>query len=58
VLPLMLWLGFKWTRPDVLQRAREQATVDTRLPASKTAAVVIGLIWCAVAGVLLVKFCL
>ena len=45
LLPVMLWLGFKWTNPQVLQRARAQAVRDAHLPASKTAGLVIASIW-------------
>jgi uncharacterized membrane protein YkvA (DUF1232 family) len=45
LLPIMLWLGFKWTSPDVLQRARAQADREAQLPTSKTAGIIIGIIW-------------
>jgi uncharacterized membrane protein YkvA (DUF1232 family) len=45
LLPIMLWLGFKWTSPEVLQRARAQADREAQLPTSKTAGIIIGIIW-------------
>jgi uncharacterized membrane protein YkvA (DUF1232 family) len=45
LLPIMLWLGFKWTSHDVLQRARAQADRQAQLPTSKTAGIIIGIIW-------------
>jgi uncharacterized membrane protein YkvA (DUF1232 family) len=45
LLPIMLWLGFKWTSSEILQRARVQADRDARLPTSKTAGIIIAIIW-------------
>jgi uncharacterized membrane protein YkvA (DUF1232 family) len=45
LLPIMLWLGFKWTSPEILQRARAQADREAHLPTSKTAGIIIGIIW-------------
>ncbi len=45
LLPIFIWLGFKWTPPEVLVRARQQAEVTQQLPTSKTGAIVIALLW-------------
>jgi uncharacterized membrane protein YkvA (DUF1232 family) len=58
LLPIMLWLGFRWTASEVLQRARAQADREAHLPASKIAGLIIALIWVVVIGSLLVAFCL
>jgi uncharacterized membrane protein YkvA (DUF1232 family) len=58
LLPIMLWLGFKWTSPTVLQRARAQAERDAHLPTSKTAGLIIALIWLVAMGSLFAAFCL
>ena len=58
LLPFMLWLGFKWTQPAVLQRARAQADRDAHLPSSKWAGVVIATIWMISIGALIFRFCL
>jgi uncharacterized membrane protein YkvA (DUF1232 family) len=58
LLPIMLWLGFKWTSSEVLQRARAQADREAHLPASKIAGLIIALIWVILIGSLLVAFCL
>jgi uncharacterized membrane protein YkvA (DUF1232 family) len=58
LLPIMLWLGFKWTSPEVLQRARAQADREAHLPVSKTAGLIIALIWIVAIGALFAAFCL
>ncbi len=58
LLPIMLWLGFKWTNPQVLQRARAQAVLDAHLPASKTAGLIIAFIWLVAIVSLLAVVCL
>jgi uncharacterized membrane protein YkvA (DUF1232 family) len=45
LLPLFIWLGFKWTPPEVLARARAQADAAQQLPSSKMGAAVIALLW-------------
>ncbi len=56
LLPMMLWLGFKWTPAEVLQRARAQADRDQHLPASQTTTIVIALIWLVAIGALMAMF--
>ena len=50
IVPLGLALVVRWTPPEVLASAREQAKQVAARPVSRTAAVVIALVWLAVAA--------
>lgn len=55
LLPVGIWLVIRMTPPEVIERARQQATLISSKPVNKRAAVVIVMLW-IITAVLLAKF--